>query len=166
MRSLCDDTIIHMHSYLTLNDHSSLSTANKYFKNMIDRKELIKKLKNVSFNRLNDLIHIALPWCKYEDVEIDITGDTFDYMDKSTIFTSYIEEISTALLVKSNIACNENSNLKPSRTYLSTMCYSHSLFTEPLPPKEYKIDKIYRCRMIGQIRHTIRKSLLLKALIY
>tara|TARA_B100000524_G_scaffold345684_1_gene244704 strand:- start:929 stop:1420 length:492 start_codon:yes stop_codon:yes gene_type:complete len=163
MNTFCHDNIKHLSLFLTPSENLLLSTAGKYFKNNTDRIEYIKKLKQRSCFKLKDIItRFNAP----DDVKYDlIEGDHFDNYDKKIILLDYISDLSNLLLSKKNI-CIWEELMGPKKWYLSKICNSHSLYTLPLPPQTHKIHKVYRYKMHGVIRYTIKNSMLLKALIY
>ena len=166
MNTFCHDNIKHLSLFLTPSENMLFSTAGKYFKNNTDRIEYIKKLKQRSCFKLEKILTLSI--CKPDDIKYDLMehNNSFDIYDKKIILLDYISDLSNLLLSKKNICIWEDSIKRPKDWYLSKICNSHSLYTTPLPPQIHRIHKVYRYKMCGIIRHTIKNSMLLKALIY
>ena len=163
MYVISEDNIKDISLFLTPGENMLFSTTGKYFKNNTDRIESIKKLKQRSCFKLKNIL---TPFFEPDDINYDLTeGDHFDNYDKKIILLDYIADLANLLLSKKNI-CIWEELFGPKKWYLSKMCNSHSLYTMPLPPQTHKIHKVYRYKMHGVIRYTVRKSMLLKALIY
>lgn len=164
MNTFCHDNIKHLSLFLTPSENLLFSTTGKYFKNNIDRIEFIHKLKHISCLKLQKLLINSV--CKPDDIYEDlIAGENFDEYDKKIILLDYISDLANLLLSKYNI-CIWQEYWGPKKWYYSKICNSHSLYTIPHQPQIHKIHKTYRYKMCGIIRHTIKNSMLLKALIY
>jgi hypothetical protein len=164
MNTLCSDIHKYLGTYLSLNDEVFLSSVDKYFNNTLDRKDIIKKLKNISCNKLYTIIDNTFTWCNIEFIKNDIENNSIQ--DKAAYFSEYIHELSSELLMASNIYISRERWNKRKKWYNARMCNSHSLFTEPTTPRIHKIHKIYRYKMVGTIKYAVNNSLAIRALIY
>ena len=164
MNTICHDNIYQISLFLSPSENMWFSTTGKYFKNSTDRIHFIKKLKHISCLKLQLLVINSV--CKPDDIHEDlIVGYHFDNYDKKILLSDYISDLSNLLLSKNNICIWEELS-SPKKWYYSKICTSHSLYALPHQPRIHKIHKKYRYKMCGNIRHTVKNSMLLKALIY
>jgi len=145
------------------------------------RKSILKILSSIKMNSIfksectpSGMIHHnkkKYTFYDYETIKIDLEESDelqWSISDRKEFLTDYIDSLGILLLTTSNICCNEIINLNPVKQwYESRCCVSINLNNTIIPAiKVQKIHRVYRHKMIGECKNIIKKSLLLKALIY